>query len=82
MYFVVLCPGAPEDSTGCGSGFKVSQKTGSRLKVLFDRLGEPGIELGTPGYNESDLFTTSRRLSLSLVQRVSYRHELHISNFN
>ena len=27
--FVVLCPGAPEGSTGSGSGFKASQKTHS-----------------------------------------------------
>ena len=41
MLFVVLCPGAPEGSTGSGSGFKASQKTGQRLKkVSSDRLGE------------------------------------------
>ena len=28
MLFVVLCPGTPEGSTGSGSGFKASQKTG------------------------------------------------------
>ena len=38
--FVVLCPGTPEGSTGSGSGFKASQKTGQRLKVSSDRLGE------------------------------------------
>ena len=42
MLFVVLCPGTPEGSTGSGSGFKVSQKTGQRLKVSSDRLGEVG----------------------------------------
>ena len=36
MLFVVLCPGTPEGSTGSGSGFKASQKTGQRLKVLSD----------------------------------------------
>ena len=40
MFFVVLCPGTPEGSTGSGSGFKASQKTGQRLKVSSDRLGE------------------------------------------
>ena len=40
MLFVVLCPGTPEGSTGSGSGFKASQKTGQRLKVSSDRLGE------------------------------------------
>ena len=43
MLFVVLCPGTPEGSTGSGSGFKASQKTGQRLKVSSDRLGEAGI---------------------------------------
>ena len=42
MLFVVLCPGTPEGSTGSGSGFKASQKTGQRLKVSSDRLGEAG----------------------------------------
>ena len=40
MLFVVLCPGTPEGSTGSGSGFKASQKTGQGLKVSSDRLGE------------------------------------------
>ena len=31
MLFVFLCPGNPEGSTGSGSGFKASQKTGQRL---------------------------------------------------
>ena len=39
MVFVVLCPGTPEGSTGSGSGFKASQKTGQRFKVSSDRLG-------------------------------------------
>ena len=29
----------------------------------FDRLVEPGIQLGTPGYKASDLSTTQRRLT-------------------
>ena len=40
MVFVVLRPGAPEGSTGSGSGFKAPQKTGPLLKVSSDRLGE------------------------------------------
>ena len=32
LLFVFLCPGAPEGSTGSGSGFKASQKTGHRFK--------------------------------------------------
>ena len=43
MLCVVLCQGTPEGSTGCGSGFKASQKTGQRLKVSSDRLGEVDI---------------------------------------
>ena len=41
MVFVVLCPGTPEGSTGSGSGFKASQKTGQRLKVssIIDHFG-------------------------------------------
>ena len=42
MLFVVLCQGTPEGSTGRGSGFKASQKTGQRLKVSSERLGEAG----------------------------------------
>ena len=42
MLFVVLCPGTPEGSTGSGSGFQASQRTGQRLKVSSDRLGEAG----------------------------------------
>ena len=43
MLFVDLCPGTPEGSTGSGSGFKASQKTGQRLKVSSNRLGEAGF---------------------------------------
>ena len=39
MLFGVLCPGTPEGSTGSGSGFNASQKTGQQLKVSSDRLG-------------------------------------------
>ena len=31
VFFVVLCPGAPEGSTGSCSDFKASQKTGPQL---------------------------------------------------
>ena len=40
--YVALCPGTLEGSTGSGSGFKASQKTGQRLKVSSDRLVEAG----------------------------------------
>ena len=44
-----LCPGAPECSTGSGSGLKASQQTGPRLKVSSGGLGEAEIEPATPG---------------------------------
>ena len=50
MIFVVLCPGTPEGSTGSGSGFKASQKTGQRLKVSSDRLGEAGNRTCDPWF--------------------------------
>ena len=62
MVFVVT----PKGSIGFGSGFKASQKTGPRLKVSTDRMGEPGIDLRTPRYKASDLSTTPRRFSLFL----------------
>ena len=59
--FVVLCPGAPEGSTGSGSGFEASQKTGPRFKVSFYRLRELRIEFWTTMYKANGLFITSRR---------------------
>ena len=50
MLFVVLCPGTPEGSTGSGSGFKASQKTGQRLKVSSDRLVEAGNRTCDPWF--------------------------------
>ena len=50
MVFVVLCPGAPEGSTGSDSGFKASQKTGPQLKVSSDRLGEAGNRTCDPWF--------------------------------
>ena len=48
MFFVVLWPEAPEGSTGSGSGFKASQKTGQRLKVTSDSLVEAGSRACDP----------------------------------
>ena len=50
MLFVVLCSGTPEGSTGSGSGFKASQKTGQRLKASSDRLGEAGNRTCDPWF--------------------------------
>ena len=44
MLVVILCPGTPGGSTGSGSGFKASQKTGKWLEVSSVRLGELGID--------------------------------------
>ena len=46
--FVVLCPGAPEGSTGSGSDFKASQKTGYGLKSYPNDWEKLGFELATP----------------------------------
>ena len=65
VFFVVvvfLCAGAPERSIGSASDFKASQKTGPRLKVSSDRLGEPGIVPATPGLQGIGLRPTPRRL--------------------
>ena len=67
MLFVVLCPGTPEGSTGSGSGFKASQKTGQRLKVSSDRLGEAGNRTCDPWFVQTFLWlswvsTSSTRL--------------------
>ena len=50
MFFVVLCAGTPEGSPGSDSGFKASQKTGQRLKVSSDRLGEAGNRTCDPWF--------------------------------
>ena len=54
MAFVVLCPGAPEGSTGSGFDFKASQKKGPQLKVSSDILAEAGNRTCDP------LFTRHR----------------------
>ena len=41
---------------------KGHMETGPRFEVLSDRLGEPGIELGTPGYKASGISTTLLQL--------------------
>ena len=52
---MVVCPGAPEGSTGSVSGFKASQKTGPRFKVSSDRLGEAGNQTATPALQDIGL---------------------------
>ena len=68
MLFVVLCPGTPEGSTGSGSGFKASQKTGQRLKVSSDRLGEAGNRTCDPWFTRHRFipYTTAAEAILDL----------------
>ena len=67
MLFVVLCPGTPEGSTGSGSGFKASQKTGNGLKSHPTDWEKPEIEPATPGIQDIGLSPTPRRLLLGQV---------------
>ena len=66
MPFVVLCPGTPEGSTGSGSGFKASQKTGQRLKVSSDRLGEAGNRTCDPWFTRHRFIPYTTAASLKL----------------
>ena len=67
---MVLCPGTPEGSTGSGSGFKASQKTGQQLKVSSNRLGEAGNRTCDPWFTRHRFipYTTaaSNKLDLDL----------------
>ena len=55
MFFVVLCPGTPEGSTGSGFGAKVSQKMGYGLKSHQTDWEKPGIEPGNPWFTRHRL---------------------------
>ena len=65
-FTVVLCTGTPEGSTGSGSDFKASQKTGNGLKSHPTDWEKPGIEPATPGLQDIGLSPTPRRLLLTL----------------
>ena len=75
MLFVVLCPGTPEGSTGSGCGFKASQKTGQRLKVSSDRLGEAGNQTCDPWFTRHRFIPYTTPTSLHM-------RELVFSQFN
>ena len=50
-------------------------ETGPYLRVSSDRLDEPKIELGTPGYKASGLSTTPWRLlfwSLEIIRVLQF----------
>ena len=65
IFFVVLCPGTLEGSTGSGSGFKASQKTGQRLKVSSDRLGEAGNRTCDPWFTRHRFIPYTTAASLT-----------------
>ena len=56
----------PEGSTGSGSGFKASQKTGNGLKSHPTDWEKPGIKIATPGLQDIGLSPTPRKF-LSLI---------------
>ena len=72
MLFVVLCPETPEGSTGSGSCFKASQKTGQWLKVSSDRLVEAGNRTCDPW------FTRHRFIPYTTAASQKYRFQLYI----
>ena len=76
MLFVVLCPETPEGSTGSGSGFKASQKTGQRLKVSSDRLGEAGNRTCDPW------FTRHRFIPYTTAATIHYTTAATLKAFN
>ena len=74
MLFVVLCPGTPEGSTGSGSGFKASQKTGQRLKVSSDRLGVAGNRACDPWFTRHRFipYTTAASLKMPSLEIIDF----------
>ena len=62
MFLEVLCPGAPEGSTGSGSGFNSHQKTWPKLKGSSNRLGEAGNRTCDTWLRVIDLSPTPWRL--------------------
>ena len=80
MLFVVLCPGTPEGSTGSGSGFKASQKTGQWLTVSSDRLGEAGNRTCDPWFTRHRFipYTTAASLAYLIPKVFGYQHVRYI----
>ena len=52
--------------------FRATQKTGPGRKVSSNRLGDSGIELGSPGYKASDLSTTPRQLLMANIMSLMF----------
>ena len=80
MLFVVLCPGTPEGSTGSGSGFKASQKTGQRLKVSSYRLGEAGNQTCDPWFTRHRVIPYTTAASLIISTKISMIKFVELSN--
>ena len=78
MLFVVLCPGTPGGSTGSGSGFNASQKTGKWLEVSSDRLGELGINDTFKRFRLSiRLFQVRLWTCRAFITELRIEHSLH-----
>ena len=72
-----LCPGATEDSTGSGSGFKASQKTG--LQSHPTNWEKPGIEHASgcdPGLQDIGLSPLKPQLSGLIFGRFYSRYSI------
>ena len=80
MLFVVLCPGTPEGSTDSDSGFKASQKTGQRLKVSSDRLGEAGNRTCHPWFTRHR-FIPDTTAAFSCSTQLSAKFQLLMEAF-
>ena len=80
MLCVVQCPGTLEGSTGSGSGFKASQKTGQRLKVSLDRLGEDGNRTCDPWFtrHSSAICVTYTQINKSTYQ-LNILYHIHLT---
>ena len=79
MVYVVLCPGAPEDSIGSGSDFKASQKRRPRLKVSSDRLREAGNRTCDPWFTRHSCIPYTTAASYLAVDNFSSLFFLIIS---
>ena len=79
--FVVLCPGTPEGSTGSGSDFRTSQKTGQRLKVSSDRMEEAGNRTCDPWFTRHKFIPytmAASQLNIITQKKTHHHHSLNI----
>ena len=75
-----LCPGTLEGSTGSGSRFKASQKTGQLLKVSSDRLGEAGNRTCDPRFTRHR-FIPCTTAEMILAPLPAHQHSFLKSTF-